>query len=315
MLPTRYIMSALLAACTFAGSAVAGGDLWVTDFEAAKRTAAAEGKAMLVDFTGSDWCGWCKKLDREVFDTDHFKAEAPKGFVLVKLDFPRNKSKMTPELIEQNKKLKTEYGVRGFPTVFLMDAEGKVFGRTGYRRNGPEPYIKELFGMLESKAGFDAAVAKADKAQGLEKAKLLDQAIDSLTGRMRIDSEALVDQIIELDAENEAGLKKKYEFQRALVKVMDGSRRDRAEQRNELDGLEKMYQPAGRQKQQLLMVRARLSGRDMNAVMALLRQIVAIDAESPEGKSAAETLARIAAQMAAVKEKMNERAKEKKEKE
>ena len=89
------VMAYLLAG--FASTAWAGGDLWMTDFEAAKTKAAKENKYLLVDFTGSDWCIWCTRLNSEVFSTKSFQTEAPKQFVLVELDFPRDKSKLTAE--------------------------------------------------------------------------------------------------------------------------------------------------------------------------------------------------------------------------
>ena len=85
------------AAWSLTASTFAAGDLWVSDFEKAKTTAAAEGKDLLIDFTGSDWCGWCIKLRKEVFDLDAFKAAGPKNFVLVEIDFPQNKSKLSKE--------------------------------------------------------------------------------------------------------------------------------------------------------------------------------------------------------------------------
>ena len=99
--------------------------LWGTDFKAAQAQAKAEKKYLLVDFTGSDWCGWCIKLHNEVFDKDVFKAEAPKQFVLVELDFPHEKEQ-TDELKKQNKELSEKYHVEGFPTVLMMDHEGQV---------------------------------------------------------------------------------------------------------------------------------------------------------------------------------------------
>ena len=80
--------------------------IWTEDFEKAKATAAAEGKDLLVDFTGSDWCSWCKKLDKEVFDADLFIAESPRHFVNVTLDYPTDKSRMSQETITQNELLK-----------------------------------------------------------------------------------------------------------------------------------------------------------------------------------------------------------------
>ena len=130
----------------------------MTDFEAAKASAKAQGKYLLVDFTGSDWCGWCIKLKSEVFSKAHFKTEAPKNFILVELDFPRSK-KLPPKLIEQNNKLREKYNVRGFPTILLMDADGKVFARTGYRANGPKKYVGYLNFLVDRKKLVDKLLA------------------------------------------------------------------------------------------------------------------------------------------------------------
>ena len=102
--------------------------LWQTDFEAAKSKAKAEKKLLLVDFTGSDWCGWCIKLKGEVFDKESFKTAAPKQFVLVELDFPQQK-KLSDELKKQNAELQKRYKVLGFPTILVLDAEGQVVAR------------------------------------------------------------------------------------------------------------------------------------------------------------------------------------------
>ena len=121
---------------------------WLTDFEAAKKQAAEENLPILVDFSGSDWCGWCIKLDNEVFSQDEFKDYAEENLVLFLADFPR--SKPQPEDIQkQNKALSQKYGVRGFPTVLLLNAGGEVLGRTGYQRGGPEAYVKHLKDLLK----------------------------------------------------------------------------------------------------------------------------------------------------------------------
>lgn len=116
---------------------------WVTDYDAAMTLAKNEGKTVLVNFTGSDWCGWCKKLDREVFDTEEFKKFASENLVLLKLDFPRKKQ-LPAEEKKQNQTLAAKHGVRGFPTIMLLDSEEKVIQRTGYQRGGPQAYINHL---------------------------------------------------------------------------------------------------------------------------------------------------------------------------
>ena len=117
---------------------------WTDDFEAAKKQAAAENKLLLVDFSGSDWCGWCKKLDKEVFAKPEFLEGAKKEFVLVMVDSPSDKKLLSEKAAEQNPKLVEKYDVHGFPTVLIMDADGTVLEKTGYRDGGPEKYLEHL---------------------------------------------------------------------------------------------------------------------------------------------------------------------------
>ena len=100
---------------------------WMTDFDAAKARAAKEDKAVLIDFTGSDWCGYCIKLRRDVFDKDDFTVYAKDKFVLLEIDQPR-KIKMAPEKLATNRKLAESYGVDGYPTVLVVDSEGTLMG-------------------------------------------------------------------------------------------------------------------------------------------------------------------------------------------
>jgi thioredoxin-related protein len=115
---------------------------WTADFAAAKKEAAASDKDLLIDFTGSDWCGWCIKLTKEVFSHDEFKEGVKDKFVLVELDFPQDKSKLPEETQKQNEKLGAEYAVQGYPTILLTDAEGRPYAATGYQKGGPEAYLK-----------------------------------------------------------------------------------------------------------------------------------------------------------------------------
>lgn len=112
----------------------------MTDFEAAQAKAAAEQKPMLLDFTGSDWCGWCIKLDKEVFSQEAFQNYAAEALVLVELDFPRGKDQ-SAKLKAQNKALAEKYGIRGFPTILILSPEGELIEKTGYRRGGAESYV------------------------------------------------------------------------------------------------------------------------------------------------------------------------------
>lgn len=129
--------------------ALSAGDGWMTDFEAAQEKAAAEQKPLLLDFTGSDWCGWCIKLDKEVFSQSAFKEYADDNLVLVELDFPRNKPQ-SDELKAQNKALAEKYEIRGFPTILVLSPEGELIKQTGYQPGGAEAYVQHVKGILAS---------------------------------------------------------------------------------------------------------------------------------------------------------------------
>ena len=125
------------------GSLNAAEAKWLTDFKAAEKKAAAEKKPLVVNFTGSDWCGWCIRLDKEVFSQPEFVEYAEKNLVLVKLDFPRKKELPASEK-EQNQALAQKYEVRGFPTIVILDSKGKQIGDLGYQKGGPTPWIASL---------------------------------------------------------------------------------------------------------------------------------------------------------------------------
>ncbi|HEY0369086.1 MAG TPA: thioredoxin family protein, partial [Chthoniobacterales bacterium] len=101
------------------------------------------------DFTGSDWCGWCIKLDREVFSKPEFKAYAEKNLVLLELDFPRGRE-LTPSERAQNQQLAMKYQIEGFPTIVVLDGEGKMVGEIGYTPGGPAAFIAELEKLRKS---------------------------------------------------------------------------------------------------------------------------------------------------------------------
>ena len=186
-------------------------DFWMQNFEAAKAKAKAEKKDLLVDFTGSDWCGWCIRLDNEVFSKDAFQQEAPKHFVLVKLDYPRDKSILTKEIVEQNAKLQGVYSIQGYPTILLMTHEGRVYGQTGYQEGGPDAYNKMLAEKKKAGEGFKAGLAMAMQKKGIERATALDDCLKELEEQVAANYHfELMKEIVALDADGKAGLKAKY---------------------------------------------------------------------------------------------------------
>lgn len=154
-----FLASALFVFAAAARTARAD-DVWQTDFEQARTQAAASNKYMLLDFTGSDWCSWCIKLDKEVFDKEAFKTYAKENLVCVKLDFPAKK-KIDAKLQAQNKKLAKQFKVRGYPTVLILSPKGDLVEKTGYRKGGPAKYVDHLKGIVEEhKKANPAAGAK-----------------------------------------------------------------------------------------------------------------------------------------------------------
>jgi thioredoxin-related protein len=155
----------------------AGADGWMTDFEAAKKKAAAENKSLLIDFTGSDWCGWCIKLREEVFDHEAFSKGVGEHFILVELDYPKDKSKMSEATIAQNDKLVEEYAIQGYPTIYLTDAAGRPYGKTGYQPGGPKAYLAHLGEIREKLAARDKAIANVKKAKGKSRGAALEAVL------------------------------------------------------------------------------------------------------------------------------------------
>jgi len=117
---------------------------WLNDYKKAQQEAKANNKFLLLNFTGSDWCGWCIKFDREVLSRPQFKDYARDNLVLVELDFPRRKAQ-SAELQKQNRELAQQYEVFGFPTIVVLNSGGqKLWKFDGYFPGGPEAFIAEL---------------------------------------------------------------------------------------------------------------------------------------------------------------------------
>jgi len=121
---------------------------WTEDWETAISAAQEMQRPILVNFTGSDWCVWCMRLKDEVFSQEEFQSYAKDNLIMLKLDFPRE-IKQSDELKKQNNDLLQEFGVQGFPTILLLNGEGKEIARTGYQRGGVSSYVKHLQQLLE----------------------------------------------------------------------------------------------------------------------------------------------------------------------
>jgi thioredoxin-related protein len=270
-----------------APAATPAASLWTDDFEAAKAQAKKEGKDLLVDFTGSDWCGWCIKLKAEVFDKEKFKTEAPKKFVLVELDFPQKK-KLDEATKKQNDALQKQYQINGFPTILLMDADGKVYAKTGYQAGGEEKYLAHLDELQKSHVDRDKALAEAEKANGLDRAKALDKVLEAEArlGNDPLGSRPLVDEIIKLDEKNEAGLKAKYEQIVALSEADKLAQKGKfAEAVAAADKVVTDYKPTGEALQNALFIKGFCQFRLGNKDEALKTLQAAVDAAPKSEKT------------------------------
>ncbi len=205
---------AALAAALFSFPLIAGNaraeEGWLTDMNAAKETAAKEGKDLLIDFTGSDWCVWCKRLEAEVFGTDEFKAKVHDDFVLVRLDFPNDQTLISADEKTQNEALANEWHVTGFPTVVLADATGRPFARTGYEKGGPTSYLALLTKLRAAHALRDAGMKAAEGKSGIERAKAIDQALTAMDPDVARQFYAAEIEEVSTLAKDDAELSKKY---------------------------------------------------------------------------------------------------------
>jgi thioredoxin-related protein len=275
---------------TLAGNASAE-EGWLVSFEKAKELAAKEGKPILMEFTGSDWCPPCKALHKNVLVKDVFKKEMPKHFVLLKLDNPRDKSKQTPEEIEQYKKLSKEYKITGVPSILLADTGGKVFYRTsGYGGQDCKVWVDDMV----AKTAIPEALEDANTAKGLERAKLLDKALSLMGSDAASQRKEDINEIITLDAKNKAGLKAKYEsimvateIKDSMQAIMRGNRGAKPEEViAKLDQLIKEKAPKGEALQEVLFGKSNLYFRANDKAKAekLLHEAKKLAPDSKIGK-------------------------------
>jgi thioredoxin-related protein len=132
----------LLIVLGFAAS-MAFGSEWQTDYEQALATAKAGNKCVLLDFTGSDWCGPCIQMNKVVFSKAAFLNYAEKNLILIEVDYPQRK-KLSEKITKQNERLMHQYGIdnSGFPTVILLNPDGKILGHLeGYGGERPADII------------------------------------------------------------------------------------------------------------------------------------------------------------------------------
>ena len=167
---------------------------WTQDYDAALKVAAEKNLPLMLNFTGSDWCGWCKIMDKNVFAQDEWSAYAKENIMLVTLDFPRDKSIVPSKWVGRNNELKGKFGVRGYPTYIVLDKDGETkLGQLGASRTAsPKSFIEKTEDVIffsdsalsafakslpeEKSKKFDVLMASRSKAL-----KQLDKANEAMT--------------------------------------------------------------------------------------------------------------------------------------
>jgi thioredoxin-related protein len=141
----HHLVLALAAASIFLTAPFARAESgWLNDYKRAQQEAKASNKFILLDFTGSDWCPWCKKFDQEILSQSQFKDYARENLVLMEVDFPRARLQ-SAEVKKQNQELAQQYQVEGFPTIVVLNGDGqKLWQYDGYFPDGPAAFIAQL---------------------------------------------------------------------------------------------------------------------------------------------------------------------------
>lgn len=114
------------------------------DLDAAMKRAKANGHNILAVFSGSDWCIWCKMLEKEILSKDAFVKTATNAYELVFIDNPMDEKLLSKTGRKNNRRLTEKYGIQGFPTVLVLDADGKVITQSGYEKVGPREYLEKI---------------------------------------------------------------------------------------------------------------------------------------------------------------------------
>jgi thioredoxin-related protein len=291
---------AVLSAVAFSASSLAS-DGWLVDYEQAKTQAAAEKKDLLLDFTGSDWCSWCIRLRKEVFEEEAFKKAAPSQFVLVELDFPQDTSKQPEMVRKQNEALRDTFGIEGYPSIVLADASGRPYAQTGYQKGGAAAYLKHLEELRGKVKLRDAAFKRAEGAAGFEKAKALQEGLNELPESLvAAHYKSTLQQIRSLDPEDALGMDAKFGAMQAM-RLLGGLLKTKQEAggeavRAEADRFLTEYPKFGpRQKQQALMevLKFLMPPKDNRVALKLMEDVKALDPASEEGKVAEQIRSRV----------------------
>jgi thioredoxin-related protein len=270
---------------------------WSDDYEAAQAEAAKEEKDLFLNFTGSDWCGWCVKLKDEVLSQEAFSKGTSDHFVLVTLDFPKSHEvleELSLETRKQNQALQQKYQVQAFPTILLTDAEGRPYAKTGYLKGGPEAYLEHLNELRQKREDRDTAFRDAETKSGAAKAQALFKGLQSIPKAYWGFYGDVIATIRENDPDDTTGLVAESEREAAILELekrlqfaMQNKQPGRA--LNLVDEFIEEHRLEGEERQNLLATKLNVLNvvKDSEAMEKVVDEIIAIDPESAYSKKLA----------------------------
>lgn len=205
------VLCAIQVMCAFGlGMTCSAEEVWLEDATAAIEKAAEEDKDLLLLYTGSDWCPPCMKLERNILSKEKFQTKISEHFVLVKFDFP-SETQQDQKLVEQNQEWAKKYGIEGYPTIYLVDQALKPYAVAGYESSTVEDYLEMLEDARQIRIERDEKLKQAAGQKGLEKARLLDEALGGIQQELvALYYPEIVKEIVELDRQDELGLRTKW---------------------------------------------------------------------------------------------------------
>ncbi|NOX98724.1 MAG: hypothetical protein GXP30_03165 [Verrucomicrobia bacterium] len=268
---------------------------WTTNFKDAKESAAAEKKDIAILFTASDWLDLAKTFDKKILNQQKFIDSASSHYALLRLDFPKNISAQSKQTTTQNQLLMQAYRVRGLPTLVLTDSLGRPYAITGYNGADLDSWIQEFNLLRQTRENRDRLFAEANKTKGVERAKLLAQAVPDLPGNLAARFyRNILNEVITLDPDNQTGRIGQYKLLIADVRYADQMQKLAVNKDDEkMLELSNQYlreaQLEGPKRQSVLFHKADIYTRQgkKDDSEKMLKEIVSIDPDSPQGKQAA----------------------------
>jgi len=227
-------------------------------------------------------------MEKRVFSKEEFVKAASKDFVLLELDYP-NKGEQSDALKKQNADLQSSFGIQAFPTLLVCDAEGRPYAEAGFPDPmSPEGMVKMLEATKDAKKTRDSAFAMADKAKGVERAKLLVKALKTVPAQYMPGAYGeTIDEIAKLNPEDETGFVKAAKTQRALAELEGGFGAFMQEEKFDdaikyIDTFVKEHKPEGATLQKALLYKffGLAAKEDFDAAIKLADEIVKIDKDS-----------------------------------